>query len=296
VRERLNVTPFREARASSFGRRLIGERISTRHQQKIIVVLDPIDSDFALCLWASVRDDEVVLNRKEPQTLQGCAAHIQSPTRLRHNWADPGPGFSWPESYHVTILPGFNKFVLTSSRDGDAVWRCAGHAIGVADGSLSPTEVAKETLRRWRLSRPGVPTRREQNHGASECRNLKRSDQVKGFVVFQRSNLEPSSPSVRNGSVLLKKPTSCSKSQYENRRNAKDEWIFARGSLQLNQNCIFRKAKNPFQHRSSTPYRDRGRNASPKRTMVTVYVMGVQLPLACVPGKHDRDAAQGLSD
>ena len=45
--------------------------------------------------------------------------------------------------YYVTYLPGFNKFVITSSRDGDDTWGCADHAIGVADGSLDPVEAAK---------------------------------------------------------------------------------------------------------------------------------------------------------
>ena len=43
-------------------------------------------------------------------------------------------------------LPGFNKLVITSSRDGDDVWGCADHAIGVADGSLDPVEAAKDII------------------------------------------------------------------------------------------------------------------------------------------------------
>ena len=33
------------------------------------------------------------------------------------NWADSGPGFSWPESYHVTYLPYYNVCVVTGSVD-----------------------------------------------------------------------------------------------------------------------------------------------------------------------------------
>jgi hypothetical protein len=36
---------------------------------------------------------------------------------LEVNWADSAPGISWPEAYHVGWLPGFNRWVLTSSRD-----------------------------------------------------------------------------------------------------------------------------------------------------------------------------------
>ena len=55
-------------------------------------------------------------------------------------------GFSWPESYHVTYLPGFDKFVVTASRDGPDAWGCSDHAIGVADGDLSPVEAAKKVI------------------------------------------------------------------------------------------------------------------------------------------------------
>lgn len=33
------------------------------------------------------------------------------------NWADSGPGFSWPESYHVAYLPGFDRYLVTASQD-----------------------------------------------------------------------------------------------------------------------------------------------------------------------------------
>lgn len=36
---------------------------------------------------------------------------------LEVNWADSAPGISWPEAYHVGWLPGFDCWVLTSSRD-----------------------------------------------------------------------------------------------------------------------------------------------------------------------------------
>jgi hypothetical protein len=101
--------------------------------------------------WASVRDDEVVLNRKEHKRHRDARLIFNPQLVCTINWADCGPGFSWPESYHVTFLPGFNKFIVTSSRDGDDVWGCSDHAIGIADGSLSPTEAAKAVIiNSWR--------------------------------------------------------------------------------------------------------------------------------------------------
>ncbi len=45
-------------------------------------------------------------------------------------------------------------------------WRCTGHG-----DHVRPVSVLAETLRRWRLSRPGVPRRRHENTGTRERRN-----------------------------------------------------------------------------------------------------------------------------
>ena len=60
----------------------------------------------------------------------------QSPVNLlpRHlftiNWADSGPGFSWPEAYHLTFLPGFDRFVVTASQDSPEMHGYTDEAIG----------------------------------------------------------------------------------------------------------------------------------------------------------------------
>jgi hypothetical protein len=96
--------------------------------------------------WASVTADKVSLNRKEHKRHKDARLAFNPQLICTINWADSGPGFSWPESYHVTYLPGFDKFVITASRDGPDAWGCSDHAIGVADGSLNPVEAAKEVI------------------------------------------------------------------------------------------------------------------------------------------------------
>jgi hypothetical protein len=54
------------------------------------------------------RDDEKVPNRK---------VLLQSRRLFVINWADSGPGFSWPVAYHVTWLPHYDRFVVTASAD-----------------------------------------------------------------------------------------------------------------------------------------------------------------------------------
>jgi hypothetical protein len=50
------------------------------------------------------------------------------------NWADPGPGFSWPEAYHLVYVPGYQRWVVTASQDGDDAWGCTDQAIGYFGG------------------------------------------------------------------------------------------------------------------------------------------------------------------
>ena len=46
------------------------------------------------------------------------------------NWADSGPGFSWPESYYVAYLPGFDRYVVTASQDSPDAHGYTDEAIG----------------------------------------------------------------------------------------------------------------------------------------------------------------------
>jgi hypothetical protein len=103
------------------------------------VLLNPIQA--SLPQWAAVRDSgEVLLNRKEIQRHpQAVRLTLEPQLVCCINWADSGPGYSWPESYHVTYIPGLEKFIVTSSRDGADVFGCADHALGwgsVAEGEL----------------------------------------------------------------------------------------------------------------------------------------------------------------
>jgi hypothetical protein len=61
---------------------------------------------------------------------------------LRHlltiNWADSGPGFSWPVAYNATYVPGFDRSVVTASADCPEMF---GGVCDVAISSFGP-EVA----------------------------------------------------------------------------------------------------------------------------------------------------------
>ena len=66
------------------------------------------------------------------------------------NWADSGPGYSWPVAYHVTWVPLYDKYIVTESADSpDAHGYC-----DFAIGSFGPSddfvrEAANEIENDW---------------------------------------------------------------------------------------------------------------------------------------------------
>lgn len=110
------------------------------------VLLNPIQG--TLPQWAAVRESgEVLLNRKEIKR------HPDATTLTFHprlvcciNWADSAPGYSWPESYHVTYIPGFERFIVTASRDGAEPFGCADHALGWGTAAEGELLVAKRII------------------------------------------------------------------------------------------------------------------------------------------------------
>ncbi len=61
------------------------------------------------------------------------------------NWADSGPGFSWPEAYHACPVPGFDITVVTASVDSTDAhgytefalgWFNAGDEVAVESGKI----------------------------------------------------------------------------------------------------------------------------------------------------------------
>jgi hypothetical protein len=62
------------------------------------------------------------------------------------NWADSGPGFSWPEAYHVTWFPVFSRYVVTASADITDAWGYEDRAIGFFKDSFNVIERAKSII------------------------------------------------------------------------------------------------------------------------------------------------------
>jgi hypothetical protein len=65
------------------------------------------------------------------------------------NWADSGPGFSWPEAYHAVFLPGFDRYVVTASQDSPDVHGYTDEAIGHFGEDSDREKAIGRIIRDW---------------------------------------------------------------------------------------------------------------------------------------------------
>ena len=65
------------------------------------------------------------------------------------NWADTAPGFCWPESYHVTYLPEYRRYVVTASVDSTESWGCTDMALGWFPQGEDRLNACRRIVTRW---------------------------------------------------------------------------------------------------------------------------------------------------
>ncbi len=97
---------------------IVLERIQGRLPQWGAVRHEP-DGEAVVVLGRDIRD------RLISRTVEMVPRHL-----LTINWADSGPGFSWPVAYHVTWLPFYDEFVVTQSADCPDAFGYCDFAIG----------------------------------------------------------------------------------------------------------------------------------------------------------------------
>jgi hypothetical protein len=70
------------------------------------------------------------------------------------NWATSGPGFDWPEAYHLTWLPTHSCFVVTCSTDSDDTFGYCDFALGSVPAGADVTAAACAVISKdWRRKR-----------------------------------------------------------------------------------------------------------------------------------------------
>lgn len=88
---------------------------------------------YRLPQWAlSPKKGELICGRHYEQT-QNRKISVLPQFLFEINWADSGPGFSWPEAYYATFLPGYDIFIVTLSQDSTDVYGFEDMALGWFD-------------------------------------------------------------------------------------------------------------------------------------------------------------------
>ena len=68
---------------------------------------------------------------------------------LMINWADTAPGISWPESYHATYIPGFNRWIVTAAQDSPDLWGVTELAIGSFESGIALHDGCRRVITDW---------------------------------------------------------------------------------------------------------------------------------------------------
>jgi len=102
--------------------------------------------------WASVREKEsgeadIRLARDIQDRRASRKIEVVPQYLLTINWADSGPGFSWPVAYHVTWLPLYDVHVVTQSADCPDAFGYCDFAIGHFSNSTKIVAKAAEVMR-----------------------------------------------------------------------------------------------------------------------------------------------------
>lgn len=118
------------------------ERIAVAVAQIVLNSIQHTLPNFAICN----ADHSIILCRTPHKRHKDARLNFNPQHVCTINWADSAPGYSWPEAYHVTFLPGFNKYIVTASRDGTDTFGCVDHAIGIVNGDVTPIQAARVSI------------------------------------------------------------------------------------------------------------------------------------------------------
>jgi hypothetical protein len=165
------------------------------------IVLERVQD--ALPQWASVRELKtggtvVTLGReiKERRALR--KIEVVPRHLLTINWADSGPGFSWPVAYCLTYLPLYDTHVVTQSADSPDAFGYCDFAIGhfSSNSTASAVDIIKQdwawSLDEWDQPRwaylfePGLIDAEEAERMADEVWG----DGEIEYAAIERSHLD----------------------------------------------------------------------------------------------------------
>ena len=114
------------------------------------IALAPIRS--SLPVWGSYQDGQVFHTRqKENESELPSRGYRSDPVLVVSiNWADSGPGFSWPVKYYISWIPHYERYVVTASYDSPDVEGYLDIAIGdLPEGCKIETDLKEVIKNHW---------------------------------------------------------------------------------------------------------------------------------------------------
>ena len=114
------------------------------------IALAPIRSK--LPIWGTVKDGEVIHSRQLDHAGDLPQRGYRSDPVLvvSINWADSGPGYSWPVYYYISWIPFYDLYVVTASYDSDDIEGYLDVAIGILEeGAEVETDLKRVITGHW---------------------------------------------------------------------------------------------------------------------------------------------------
>ena len=99
--------------------------------------------------WVGVEDNHLALGRNRRDRAAKRTVELTPQFLLEINWADSGPGFSWPETYNVTYVPLYDVFIVTGSADSTDSYGVTDFAIGHFPAGEDILKRSSETVKSW---------------------------------------------------------------------------------------------------------------------------------------------------
>lgn len=100
----------------------------------------------SLPAWAGVNDKGEYFSSRQYTRSEVAMVNYHPQHLFTINWADSGPGFSWPEAYYLVWLPVFERYVITASQDSPDCYGFEDVAIGWQFFDEDRVELAKDII------------------------------------------------------------------------------------------------------------------------------------------------------
>jgi hypothetical protein len=102
-----------------------------------------------LLQWFACSEEGEIIGRHSFTQRNGQAVQPLADRLLCINWADSGPGISWPEDYHLCFIPGFARYVVTLSVDTPDSYGVTEWALGNFGACDDPVDAASRIVTAW---------------------------------------------------------------------------------------------------------------------------------------------------